>query len=180
MAKVDRFSMHSLYSPVSWDSPVRKAWRCVCDGDQAGQLSRLPMGAPTAPLTLPNLRLQTPRWSAPIPLWPLSWRGPGMWLSSTKGCPNSAFLRLRALCRPTLQSFAPCFSPSTGFFYSPDLHSPGEGELRRSHRETVVSALRAKLASQDRESPVLPLPSGGSAHLQQRHDRLAPGDLSAF
>lgn len=140
----------------------------------------LSMGAPTAPLTLPNLDLQSPRWSAPIPLWPLSWHGPGMWLSSTKGCPNSAFLRLRALCRPTLQSSAPCSSPSTGFFYSPDLHSPGEGELRRSLRETVVSGLRAKLASQDRESPVLPLPSGGSAHPQQRHDRLAPGELSIF
>lgn len=71
-------------------------------------------------------------------------------------------------------------SASLGFSYSPDLHSPGEGELRRSRRETVVSRVRAMPASRRRESPVFPLPSGGSAHLEQRHDRLCPGDLSAL
>lgn len=58
--------------------------------------------------------------------------------------------------------------------YSPDLHSPGEGELRRPQREAVVSRVRAKLASQGRDSAILPLSSGGSAHLQQRHCRLGP------
>lgn len=63
---------------------------------------------------------------------------------------------------------------SPGFSYSPDLHSPGEGELRRSHRETVVSRVREMPAFRHGESPVLRLPSPGSAHLQQRHDCLDP------
>lgn len=55
----------------------------------------------------------------------------------------------------------------------PHLHPPREGELRGSHREAVVSGLRAPRARRAGD-PVGPLPPQGSAHLQQRHELLAP------
>lgn len=64
--------------------------------------------------------------------------------------------------------------PRPGVRSQPDLHSPGQGELRRSHRKAVVSRVRAMPTSRGGESPVLRLPPRGSAHLQQRHDRLDP------